>query len=96
MATYWKSLADTAEEILPWYPDHGTMEQYHAEYKTDLDLHHRPPVFRFQGNGFLARVEQHIYRALQVVPAKSDDTRSLVTLDLTHYLPSKGYSGFVG
>lgn len=29
---------DTAEEILPCYPDHETMEQYHAEHKTDLDL----------------------------------------------------------
>ena len=42
VATYWTLLSDTAEEILPWYPDHGMMEQYHAEYKTDLNLERLP------------------------------------------------------
>ena len=66
VATYWTSLVDTAEEILPWYPDHGTMEQYHAEYKTDLDLE-RLPSEKFATNSLIMEMAALAFNILRVM-----------------------------
>ena len=35
--TYWCSLPEMpAQEVIHWYHDHGTSEQYHSELKTDM------------------------------------------------------------
>ncbi len=65
-ATYWTSLSDTAEEILPWYPDHGTMEQYHAEYKTDLDPE-RLPSGKVATNSLIMEMAALAFNILRVM-----------------------------
>jgi len=41
--TYWVSLADDpVETIIDLYHDHATSEQYHAEFKGDIDLERLP------------------------------------------------------
>lgn len=42
IAVYWTSLTASPDDVLPWNPDHGTMEQYHSEVKTDVDLERLP------------------------------------------------------
>ncbi len=42
IAAYWTSLTASPDDVLPWNPDHGTMEQYHSEVKTDMELERLP------------------------------------------------------
>lgn len=66
VATYWTSLSDAPEEILPWYPDHGTMEQYHSEYKTDMDLE-RLPSGKFATNQLVLHLALLTFNILRVM-----------------------------
>lgn len=42
MAGWWTSLDHAPEEIIRLYADHGTSEQFHSEFKTDLDIERLP------------------------------------------------------
>jgi hypothetical protein len=66
VATYWTSLADPVADILPWYPDHGTMEQYHSEFKTDLDLE-RLPSGKFATNRLIMDLALLAFNVLRVI-----------------------------
>ena len=46
---YWNSLDLKAKEVEELYHKHGTMEQYHSEFKSDLDLE-RLPSGKFSAN----------------------------------------------
>jgi hypothetical protein len=46
---YWNSLDLKAKEVEELYHKHGTMEQYHSEFKSDLDLE-RLPSGKFSSN----------------------------------------------
>jgi len=46
---YWNSLNLTAEETEALYHSHGTSEQYHSEFKSDMDME-RLPSGKFQAN----------------------------------------------
>jgi hypothetical protein len=46
---YWNSLDLNAKEVEELYHKHGTMEQYHSEFKSDLDLE-RLPSGKFSSN----------------------------------------------
>jgi len=37
VATYWSNVDATREATLPTYPEHGSLEQFHSEYQTDLE-----------------------------------------------------------
>ena len=39
---WWASLACTEQEVIDLYKDHGTSEQYHSEFKTDMDIERLP------------------------------------------------------
>jgi hypothetical protein len=39
---WWTSLLDEEQTIIALYADHGTSEQYHSEFKTDLDIERLP------------------------------------------------------
>lgn len=41
VATYWTSLSHPVDDILPWYPEHGAMEQYHSEFTTLCRTRHK-------------------------------------------------------
>jgi len=49
---WWTSLDLPAEEIIALYADHGTSEQYHSEFKTDLDVE-RVPSGKFETNALV-------------------------------------------
>lgn len=66
VATYWTSLAHEPAKVLPWYPDHGTMEQYHSEYKTDLDLE-RLPSGKFATNRLILQMALLVFNVLRVI-----------------------------
>ncbi len=51
---------------MPWYPDHGTMEQYHSEYKTDLDLE-RLPSGKFATNRLIMDLGLLAFNVLRVI-----------------------------
>jgi hypothetical protein len=39
---WWTSLALTESDVIKLYADHGTSEQFHSEFKTDLDIEQLP------------------------------------------------------
>ena len=66
VAAYWTSLTATPDDVLPWYPDHGTMEQYHSEVKTDMDLE-RLPSGKFATNQLVLHLACLTYNLLRVI-----------------------------
>lgn len=66
VATYWTSLSDAPATILPWYPDHGTMEQYHSEFKTDMDLE-RLPSGKLATNNLIMQMALLMFNILRVI-----------------------------
>lgn len=50
--TFWTSLPDEPEVVLGLYREHGTMEQFHSEIKTDLYLE-RLPSGKFATNNLV-------------------------------------------
>ena len=39
---WWTSLDNVESEVIKLYADHGTSEQFHSEFKTDLDIEQLP------------------------------------------------------
>ena len=66
VATYWTSLTAPVAEVLPLYPDHGTMEQYHSEYKTDMDLE-RLPSGKFATNQLVLTTAMLAFNILRIM-----------------------------
>lgn len=66
VATYWTSLADDAKIIFALYHEHGTMEQFHSEIKTDLDLE-RLPSGKFATNSLVLHMGMMAYNLLRLV-----------------------------
>ena len=42
MATWWTNLPDDTDTVIRLYHDHATCEQFHSEYKTDMDVEQLP------------------------------------------------------
>lgn len=66
VATYWTSLADEAKIVFALYHEHGTMEQFHSEIKTDLDLE-RLPSGKFATNSLVLHMGMMAYNLLRLV-----------------------------
>ncbi len=66
VAAYWTSLTAPPDDVLPWYPDHGTMEPYHSEVKTDMDLE-RLPSGKFATNRLVLHLACLTYNLLRVI-----------------------------
>ena len=66
IAAYWTSVTAAPDDVLPWYPDHGTMEQYHSEVKTDMDLE-RLPSGKFATNQLVLQLACLTYNLLRVI-----------------------------
>jgi hypothetical protein len=61
---WWTSLLREEEEIIALYADHGTSEQYHSEFKTDLDIE-RLPSGKFATNALVLGCAQLAYNILR-------------------------------
>jgi hypothetical protein len=88
---FWNSLNLDPDKVLELYHNHGTMEQYHSEFKSDLDLE-RLPSGKFSSNyaimlaGMLAfnllRITGNELLGTQQVPGKRGKRLRLRTVIL--------------
>lgn len=61
---WWTSLGLDPEDIIALYADHGTSEQYHSEFKTDLDIE-RLPSGKFATNALVLTCAMFAYNILR-------------------------------
>jgi len=61
---WWTSLDQPDREIIALYQDHATSEQFHSEFKTDLDLE-RLPSGKFDTNTLVMALGAFIYNLLR-------------------------------
>lgn len=61
---WWTSLTNPEEEIIQLYADHGTSEQFHSEFKTDLDIE-RLPSGKFETNALILGCSMLAYNLLR-------------------------------
>ena len=61
---WWTSLVFDEETIIALYADHGTSEQYHSEFKTDLDIE-RLPSGKFATNALILSCAVLAYNMLR-------------------------------
>lgn len=64
--TYWTNLELPLQEIERLYHDHGTCEQYHSEFKSDLDME-RLPSGKFQTNELLMHLGMLAFNILRLM-----------------------------
>ena len=64
---WWHNLLTMpAEQIIRLYNDHGTREQFHSEFKTDLDLE-RLPSGKFATNALVMAMGVFAYNILRLI-----------------------------
>lgn len=61
---WWTSLELPDEKIKALYRDHATCEQYHSEFKTDMDLE-RLPSGKFASNALILSMGNFVYNVLK-------------------------------
>jgi len=61
---WWTSLDLEGEAVIALYADHGTSEQFHSEFKTDLDIE-RLPSGKFQTNALVLACSVLAYNILR-------------------------------
>jgi hypothetical protein len=61
---WWTSLALTESDIIKLYADHGTSEQFHSEFKTDLDIEQLPSG-KFATNALVLAMSVLAYNILR-------------------------------
>jgi len=61
---WWTSLELPAEQVIALYRDHATSEQFHSEFKTDLDLE-RLPSGKFDTNTLVMALGSFVYNLLR-------------------------------
>jgi hypothetical protein len=65
--TYWASLADDpVDTVIALYHDHATSEQYHSEFKGDIDLE-RLPSGKFKTNQLVLHCALLAYNNLRLI-----------------------------
>ena len=62
--TFWSTVNERAETVIALYHDHGTMEQYHSELKTDMNLE-RFPSGKYGVNQIILLMGMCAYNALR-------------------------------
>ena len=63
---WWTDLAMAAEDVIELYRQHATSEQFHSEFKTDLDLE-RLPSGKFATNALVMVLGAFAYNILRFV-----------------------------
>ena len=61
---WWTSLELAPEKVIALYADHGTSEQFHSEFKTDLDIE-RLPSGKFATNALVLGCSALAYNILR-------------------------------
>lgn len=60
----------SAKRILDLYKDHGTSEQFHSEYKSDLNIE-RLPSYKYLTNQLVLHISQITFNVLRIIGEKS-------------------------
>jgi hypothetical protein len=68
--SWWTNLDCEVEKIIGLYHKHGTMEQFHSELKSDMEVE-RLPSGKFEVNRIVLAVAKTAYNALRVLGQKS-------------------------
>lgn len=63
---WWTSLYLPEKEIIKLYQGHGTSEQFHSEFKTDMDLE-RLPSGKFATNSLIMSLAGLTYNVLRFI-----------------------------
>lgn len=63
---WWCSLDVPTTEVIELYKHHGTHEQFHSEFKTDLDLE-RLPSGKFETNDAILHLAAYAYNCLRLL-----------------------------
>jgi hypothetical protein len=63
---WWTSLTVSEEDVIQLYADHGTSEQFHSEFKTDLDIE-RLPSGKFATNALVLGASMLAYNILRYI-----------------------------
>jgi len=74
--TYWTSLNDPVEMVIEQYHQHGTSEQYHSEYKGEIDLE-RLPSGKFKTNQLVLHCALVAYNTLRLVGQIANECEAL-------------------
>ena len=61
---WWTSLLLSDKEVIQLYCDHGTSEQFHSEFKTDMDIE-RLPSGKFDTNALVLGCSMLAYNILR-------------------------------
>jgi len=61
---WWTSLDNKEQEIIDLYADHGTSEQFHSEFKTDMDIE-RLPSGKFATNALVLGCSVLVFNILR-------------------------------
>lgn len=64
MEGWWTSLDLPEADVIELYKDHGTSEQFHSEFKTDLDME-RLPSGKFATNDLVLSFSVFAYNILR-------------------------------
>jgi hypothetical protein len=73
---YWNSLDLDAKEAEKQYHNHGTMEQYHSEFKSDMDME-RLPSGKFQCNYTIMLLGMISFNILRIIGKQLLSTNAL-------------------
>ncbi len=63
---WWTSLSEPMQEVIEFYKHHGLHEQYHSEFKTDLDVE-RLPSGKFDSNDAVLHIAAFAYNCLRLL-----------------------------
>ena len=73
---FWTNLPESPQDIIDLYADHGTSEQFHAEYKTDLGMEQFPSA-DYRVNRVLFLLGCLVFNALRQLGQESLRTRGI-------------------
>lgn len=60
----------SAQDIVALYKDHGTSEQFHSEFKSDLDIE-RLPSSKYKTNEVIVALSQLVFNLLRIIGQKA-------------------------
>ncbi len=75
--TYWTNLPETPEVVIDLYHDHGTSEQFHSEFKTDMGVE-RLPSGNFNTNKLIFQLAMVAYNLLR-----------RISIDIVEFAPER-------
>ena len=95
LGSWWDNTGLPDKEVIEYYHQHGTMEQYHSELKTDMDME-RLPSGKFATNRLVHELSMIAYNILRIlgdllcdapdVPMRGKASRRRLRTVITHII----------